>query len=158
MHSFSFIFYVMNVNIFNILTLNIISGIINCHNNCRCVVLALVHTWIQCIYEFVCTFFSFHRYFTSFFISCNSKTSADTFCEWRSTPGLINTSQLSIGFGLPPSLMQASVSSEFSLTGTKMFPASKRRESISRYGGFGRSVKKTTKFQFLNVYLILKIN
>lgn len=35
--------------------------------------------------------------------------------------------------------MQANVSSEFSLTGTKIFPASKRRESMSRYGGFGRS-------------------
>lgn len=88
--------------------------------------------------------------FTSFLISCNSKTSADTFCECRSTPGLINTSQLSCGFGLPPSLMQASVSSEFSLTGTKLFPASKRRESMSRYGGFGRSAN----FQMFYIHTI----
>lgn len=120
------------------------------------------------------TFTSFCIYYTltSFLVSCNSNTSADTFCECRSTPGLISTSQLewikqkctdfkhwqnfdehnynveygirsfsylSCGLGFPPSLMQANVSSEFSLTGTKIFPASKRRESMSRYGGFGRS-------------------
>lgn len=86
-------------------------------------------------------------FFTSFLISCNSKTSADTFCECRSTPGDMSTSQANTGFGLPPSLMQANISSEFSLTGTKIFPASRRRESMSRYGGFGRSKKKRQQQQ-----------
>lgn len=78
----------------------------------------------------------------SFWTSCNSKTSVEIFCACLSTPGLNRTSQVNVGFGLPPSLTQAKLNSEFSLTGTKIFPASKRRESINRYGGFGRSVKK----------------
>lgn len=53
--------------------------------------------------------------------------------------GLSNTSHDKTGFGLPPSLMHAKLSSEFSLTGTKIFPASSRRESINKYGGFGGS-------------------
>lgn len=92
------------------------------------------------------TLFSLDHFTFSFLISCNSNTSAETFCECRSTPGLISTSQLSIGFGLPPSLTQANVSSEFSLTGTKMLPASKRLESINKYGAFGRSAGKTFFF------------
>lgn len=80
-------------------------------------------------------------YFTlSFGTSCNSKTSVEIFCACLSTPGLSKTSQVNVGFGLPPSLTQAKLNSEFSLTGTKIFPASKRRESINRYGGFGRSI------------------
>lgn len=89
---------------------------------------------LSTIYHFV--FFTF-----SFLISCNSSTSDDTFCECRSTPGLISTSQLNIGFGLPPSLTQANVNSEFSLTGTNILPASKRLESINKYGGFGGSAE-----------------
>lgn len=76
----------------------------------------------------------------SFGTSCNSKTSVEIFCACLSTPGLNKTSQVNVGFGFPPSLTHAKLNSEFSLTGTKIFPASKRRESINRYGGFGRSI------------------
>lgn len=72
-------------------------------------------------------------------ISSSSSTSADTFWACRSTPGLRSTSQVSVGRGFPPSLTQARFSSEFSFTGTNKLLASRRRESISKYGGLGRS-------------------
>lgn len=75
-------------------------------------------------------------------ISSSSSTSADTFWACRSTPGLSSTSQVRVGRGLPPSLTQARFSSEFSFTGTKRLLASRRRPSISRYGGLGRSVEE----------------
>jgi hypothetical protein len=65
--------------------------------------------------------------------------SVDNFCACRSMPGLISISHVNTGLGLPPSLTHDKVSSEFSLTGTKIFPASRRRESMSKYGVFGGS-------------------
>lgn len=73
-------------------------------------------------------------------------------------PGLISTSQLKIGFGFPPSLMQANVSSEFSLTGTKLFPASRRRESMSKYGGFGRSSNQITRGKRREEMIFIRVN
>uniref|UniRef100_A0A182J265 Uncharacterized protein n=1 Tax=Anopheles atroparvus TaxID=41427 RepID=A0A182J265_ANOAO len=75
-----------------------------------------------------------------------SSTSLEIFCACRSIPGLSRTSQVSDGFGLPPSLTQASVSSEFSFTGMNMLPASSRRESIKRTINFiGRPLKKNPR-------------
>uniref|UniRef100_A0A1A9ZPL3 Uncharacterized protein n=1 Tax=Glossina pallidipes TaxID=7398 RepID=A0A1A9ZPL3_GLOPL len=82
--------------------------------------------------EKITSFMSRFRLTFSFLISSNSISSTETFCACLSTPGLSKTSQVRVGLGLPPSLTQAKFSSEFSLTGTNILPASKRLESMSK--------------------------